>query len=188
MLLGLLIWPNYFYQCDVRQKWIIQKPIGNLRKSNGVRQIHWYFQPSLHGWKYQCLMLHWRTMRMLFCQIEYSGSPSNFCLQQPPHRTVMGMYVKDHTTFAFGWTDSKKWVRDFGTIHLGRSQILRTFWPLPPLPFNCFITSCRQISMKFDPLPLQIADVLNGWFLWCCAKKVIICQIGDIFFFSCIEK
>ena len=38
--------------------------------------------------------------------------------------------------------------------HKGRQQILRDFWAL-----------CRQISLKFDPLPFQIADVLNGWSL-----------------------
>ena len=26
-------------------------------------------------------------------------------------------------------------------------------------------TYCRQILMKFDPYPLQITDVLNGWSL-----------------------
>ena len=38
--------------------------------------------------------------------------------------------------------------------HKGRQQILRDFWAL-----------CRQILLKFDPLPFQIADVLNGWSL-----------------------
>ena len=27
-------------------------------------------------------------------------------------------YVKDHTTFAFGWTDSKKWVRDIDALSM----------------------------------------------------------------------
>lgn len=117
---------------EVRQKRIIQKPIGNLQKSIGISIISCVGYVQLEILVYQSFIdgtthckLYWGVY--FFVKLNTVGPPSNFCLQQPPHRTVMGKYVKDHTTFAFGWTDSKKWVRDFGTIHLGRSQILRTF-------------------------------------------------------------
>ena len=49
-----------------------------------------------------------------------------------------------------------------GTIHLGRPQILRNFWPLPPL--SAVVCYCLLANFnKIWPLPLQIADVLNGW-------------------------
>ena len=163
-----------------------------LDKITGISSPPWA-KSAMYSWKYQCLILHWRTTRCklywgvcFFVKLNTVGPPTQLLLTTATPSHSYG-YVKDHTTLAFGWTDSKKWVRDFGTIHLGRSQILHTFWPLPPLPVgSSFTTFCRQISMKLEPsrpTPLQIADVLNGWFLWCSAKKVIICQIGDIFFF-----
>ena len=35
----------------------------------------------------------------------------------------------------------------------------------PLLCWQFFTTFCWQFSLKFDPFPLQIADVLNGWSL-----------------------
>ena len=127
---------------------------------------------------------------MFFCQIEYSavGPLSQLLLTTATPSHSYG-YVKDHTTF--GWTDSKKWVRDFGTIHLGRSQNFHTFWPLPPLPVGSFTTFCRQISIKFDPYPPSPNCRRPKWMV-----SLVFCQKGDhlpnwghfLFLLTYIEK
>ena len=116
---------------EVRQKRIIQKPIGNLQKSIGISIISCVGYVQLEILVYQSFIdgtthckLYWGVY--FFVKLNTVGPFSQLLLTTATPSHIYG-YVKDHTTFAFGWTDSKKWVRDFGTIHLGRSQILRTF-------------------------------------------------------------
>ena len=49
------------------------------------------------------------------------------------------------------------------TIHKRRRQAFLILWPNPSPCRHFFISVRLQISMKFEPYPLQIPDVFYGW-------------------------
>ena len=55
----------------------------------------------------------------------------------------------------------------FGTIHLRRRQFFTIFDPLPPCVGSLLLLSIDKFDQFLTLSPLQIADVVNGWSLFC---------------------